>query len=102
MWCLCGYGVGGWCGCADGDGGMRDGRCRNRAESAAMDDTRKSLVLVNYFSSIPLKQVACVHNSAELIGMLHTCYAAAGKRWANFVAVDYYKVGNATLNYLWS
>ncbi|MQM05348.1 hypothetical protein Taro_038159 [Colocasia esculenta] len=74
-----------------GDGGMRDGRCRNRAESAAMHDTGKSLVLVNYFSSIPVKQVACVHNSAELLGMLETCYAAAGNRWANFVAVDYYK-----------
>lgn len=25
--------------------------------------------------------------------MLKTCYGAAGNRWANFVAVDYYKVG---------
>ncbi|CAA7393393.1 unnamed protein product [Spirodela intermedia] len=74
-----------------GDGGMKDGRCRNRAESAPLDDKTKSLVLVNYFSSIPLKQITCVHNSADLMGMLHTCYAAAGSRWANFVAVDYYK-----------
>ncbi|CAA6657347.1 unnamed protein product [Spirodela intermedia] len=74
-----------------GDGGMKDGRCRNRVESAPLDDKTKSLVLVNYFSSIPLKQITCVHNSADLMGMLHTCYAAAGSRWANFVAVDYYK-----------
>lgn len=24
--------------------------------------------------------------------MLQTCFGAAGNRWANFVAVDYYKV----------
>ncbi|XP_052110854.1 PI-PLC X domain-containing protein At5g67130-like isoform X3 [Arachis duranensis] len=30
-------------------------------------------------------------NSASLIDMLQTCHGAAGNRWANFVAVDYYK-----------
>ncbi|GER49290.1 PLC-like phosphodiesterases superfamily protein [Striga asiatica] len=30
-------------------------------------------------------------NSGNLDDMLETCYAAAGNRWANFVAVDFYK-----------
>ena len=75
---------------------MKDGACRNRAESAPLDDSTKSLVLVNYFSSIPLKHISCVHNSGDLMGMLHACYAAAGSRWANFVAVDYYKVNHGS------
>lgn len=77
---------------ADGNGGMHAGSCPNRGESSALDDKSKSLVLVNYFESIPLKQPTCEHNSGELINMLHTCYGASGNRWANFVAVDYYKV----------
>ncbi|KAF8399645.1 hypothetical protein HHK36_015514 [Tetracentron sinense] len=74
-----------------GSGGMYTGSCRNRGESASLDDKSKSLVLVNYFESIPLKQPTCTHNSGDLINMLHTCYGAAGNRWSNFVAVDYYK-----------
>lgn len=77
---------------ADGDGGMNAGSCPNRAESSPLDDKSKSLVLVNYFESIPLKQTTCENNSGDLINMLKTCYNAAGNRWANFVAVDYYKV----------
>jgi hypothetical protein len=77
---------------ADGDGGMQVGKCPNRAESSALNDKTKSLVLVNYFSSIPFKITACEHNSADLINMLRTCFGAAGNRWANFVAVDFYKV----------
>ncbi|KAJ4707254.1 PI-PLC X domain-containing protein [Melia azedarach] len=74
-----------------GNGGMHAGSCPNRAESPALNDKTKSLVLVNYFESMPIKQTTCVHNSGDLINMLHTCYGAAGNRWANFVAVDYYK-----------
>ncbi|KAJ8774973.1 hypothetical protein K2173_019977 [Erythroxylum novogranatense] len=74
-----------------GDGGMHAGSCPNRAESAAMDDKTKSLVLVNYFPSVPTKMFACVDNSGDLVNMLHTCYGDSGNRWANFVAVDYYK-----------
>ncbi|KAL5987899.1 hypothetical protein ACLOJK_035655 [Asimina triloba] len=74
-----------------GDGGMKAGSCPNRAESSPLTDTSKSLVLVNYFRSIPIKLASCGDNSASLINMLHTCYSAAGNRWANFVAVDYYK-----------
>jgi len=59
-----------------------------------MNATTRSLVLVNYFPDAPDMVTACKHNSAPLISMLGTCYNAAGKRWANFVAVDFYKVKN--------
>ncbi|KAK9111147.1 hypothetical protein Scep_018666 [Stephania cephalantha] len=74
-----------------GNGGMKAGSCPNRAESSPMGDKTKSLILVNYFQSIPLKEMACIDNSKDLLYMLHTCQSAAGNRWANFVAVDYYK-----------
>ncbi|XP_057491030.1 PI-PLC X domain-containing protein At5g67130-like [Actinidia eriantha] len=74
-----------------GDGGMNAGSCSNRAESSVLNDMTKSLVLVNYFKSIPIKLTTCVQNSQDLINMLQTCYGSAGNRWANFVAVDYYK-----------
>ncbi|KAK4850941.1 hypothetical protein QYF36_011205 [Acer negundo] len=74
-----------------GNGGMHDGSCPNRGESSGLDDKSKSLVLVNYFETVPVKQTTCQHNSADLVNMLRTCYAAAGNRWANFVALDYYK-----------
>ncbi|XP_073108052.1 PI-PLC X domain-containing protein At5g67130-like [Elaeis guineensis] len=70
---------------------MKAGTCFNRAESSTLSDTSKSLVLVNYFRTIPDKSRTCVDNSADLINMLHTCYGATGNRWANFVAVNYYK-----------
>lgn len=76
----------------DGDDGMHSGSCSNRGESSSLGDKTKSLVLVNHFRSVPIKQTACVDNSADLIRMLDTCYGAAGNRWSNFVAVDYYKV----------
>lgn len=49
-------------------------------------------MLVNYFRTAPLKPITCEDNSGGLIDMLQTCYGAAGNRWANFVAVDFYKV----------
>lgn len=78
---------------ADGDGGRKEGNCPNRAESSPLDDKTKSLVLVNYFRTTPFKPITCEDNSGGLINMLKTCYGAAGNRWANFIAVDYYKVG---------
>lgn len=84
--------------CADGDGGMKEGNCPNRAESSPMNDKTKSLVLVNYFRSIALKPLACVQNSEDLLDILMTCHAAAANRWANFVAVDFYKVFFLSLN----
>ncbi|KAG6396149.1 hypothetical protein SASPL_142291 [Salvia splendens] len=74
-----------------GDDGMKD-KCFNRGESSVLSDTSKSLVLVNYFRSVPMKLLTCVENSGALANMPHTCHAATGNRWANFVAVDYYKV----------
>lgn len=71
---------------------MKSGSCSNRGESAALNEKSKSLVLVNYFRSVPVKIVSCKDNSDDLMRMLDTCYGAAGNRWANFVAVDYYKV----------
>lgn len=77
---------------ADGDGGMHAGSCPNRGESPPMSTTTRSLVLVNYFPDRPDFTQACKYNSAPLMSMVSTCYAAAGKRWPNFIAVDFYKV----------
>ncbi|XP_044490639.1 PI-PLC X domain-containing protein At5g67130-like [Mangifera indica] len=74
-----------------GNGGMVAGSCPNRAESPAMNTQSRSLALVNYFPDVPDFPQACKYNSAPLISMLNTCYEAAGKRWPNFIAVDFYK-----------
>ncbi|KAK7827020.1 pi-plc x domain-containing protein [Quercus suber] len=34
---------------------------------------------------------SCADNSAPLINMTETCYQADGKRWPNFIAVDFYQ-----------
>ncbi|XVF03166.1 hypothetical protein REPUB_Repub04eG0237600 [Reevesia pubescens] len=73
-----------------GDDGEHSGECSNREESAPLNDKTKSLVLINHFRSVPIKGMTCEDNSA-VVSMLDTCYGAAGNRWANFVAVDYYK-----------
>ncbi|KAM3271495.1 hypothetical protein ACQJBY_041974 [Aegilops geniculata] len=74
-----------------GDDGMDAGECSNRAESAPLNDKTKSLVLMNYFPSVPVKLTACLQHNKGLTDMASTCYSAAGNRWANFIAVDYYK-----------
>ncbi|KAE9613035.1 putative PLC-like phosphodiesterase, TIM beta/alpha-barrel domain-containing protein [Lupinus albus] len=74
-----------------GDEGMKAGSCTNRAESPAMDTKSRSLVLVNYFHSTPNRSQSCADNSAPLVSMVKTCQVAAGNRWANFIAVDYYQ-----------
>ncbi|KAI5079639.1 hypothetical protein GOP47_0005118 [Adiantum capillus-veneris] len=74
-----------------GNGGMTAGECPKRAESAAMNSTSRSLVLVNFFRDNPVQAQACKYNSAPLKAMLPVCYAASGNRWPNYVAVDFYK-----------
>ncbi|KAJ1271007.1 hypothetical protein BS78_06G095700 [Paspalum vaginatum] len=74
-----------------GTKGMVKGTCHNRAESAAMNDLSRSLVLVNYFRDLPNLPVACKDNSAPLLDMVTTCHDKSGDRWPNFIAVDFYK-----------
>ncbi|KAI4346701.1 hypothetical protein L6164_007574 [Bauhinia variegata] len=74
-----------------GNGGIMPGSCPKREESSSLDDRSKSLVLVNYFRSPPIKPITCGDHGSGLMNMLSTCYGAAGNRWANFLAVDYYK-----------
>ncbi|KAK6128991.1 hypothetical protein DH2020_037264 [Rehmannia glutinosa] len=74
-----------------GNDGMIAGSCPSRSESSPMNTSSKSLVLMNYFPTNPNATEACVDNSAELISMMKTCFEANGKRWPNFIAVDFYK-----------
>eukprot|EP00249_Psilotum_nudum_P001228 c13603_g1_i1 orf=364-1464(-) len=77
-----------------GDGGMEAGSCANRAESSALNTFGKSLVLENFFPSEANEFTSCKDNSDMLLKMLRVCYNAAGNRWSNFLAVDFYKRSN--------
>ncbi|RAL41326.1 hypothetical protein DM860_010120 [Cuscuta australis] len=73
-----------------GDDGMVNESCTNRAESPSLNTLSRSLVLMNYFPSAPDVSEACIHNSRQLKSMMYTCFEASGKRWPNFIAVDFY------------
>ncbi|XP_010269434.1 PREDICTED: PI-PLC X domain-containing protein At5g67130-like isoform X2 [Nelumbo nucifera] len=74
-----------------GSVGLEAGTCTNREESSPMNAKTRSLVLQNNFPDNPNSDQACAYNSKTLIGMMNSCYEAAGKRWPNFIAVDFYK-----------
>ncbi|CAA2982071.1 PI-PLC X domain-containing At5g67130-like isoform X1 [Olea europaea subsp. europaea] len=74
-----------------GNGGMVPGSCPSRSESSPMNTSSISLVLQNYFPENPNITNACADNSAPLTSMMTTCYEAAGRRWPNFIAVDFYQ-----------
>ncbi|XP_019195270.1 PREDICTED: PI-PLC X domain-containing protein At5g67130-like [Ipomoea nil] len=73
-----------------GNDGMRSGSCPSRSESLPMNTQTISLVLQNYFPDNPNVTASCVDNSAALLSTMDICYEAAGNRWPNFVAVDFY------------
>ncbi|XP_027191440.1 PI-PLC X domain-containing protein At5g67130-like isoform X2 [Cicer arietinum] len=77
-----------------GSDGMRRGLCLNRAESFPMNTTSKSLVLMNYYRNDLNSHEACRDNSSPLIRKMNMCYKAAGNRWPNYIAVDFYKRGD--------
>ncbi|XP_015067098.1 PI-PLC X domain-containing protein At5g67130-like isoform X2 [Solanum pennellii] len=74
-----------------GNDGMKEGSCPSRSESSALSTSGISLVLQNYFPDNPNKTESCLDNSAPLVTMTKTCFEAAGKRWPNFIAVDFYQ-----------
>ncbi|XP_002984037.2 PI-PLC X domain-containing protein At5g67130 [Selaginella moellendorffii] len=74
-----------------GDGGLQPGQCSKRAESTALDNKGVSLFLENYFPTNPADTQACRDNSRPLSQVISACHNAAGNRWANFLAVDFYK-----------
>eukprot|EP00252_Welwitschia_mirabilis_P007767 TRINITY_DN19448_c0_g1_i3.p1 TRINITY_DN19448_c0_g1~~TRINITY_DN19448_c0_g1_i3.p1 ORF type:complete len:426 (-),score=50.52 TRINITY_DN19448_c0_g1_i3:292-1569(-) len=73
-----------------GDAGLQTNSCSNRAESNPLTAKAQTLFLENFFPDNPSIPKACVNNSSPLLSVLNTCRNASG-RWANFLAVDFYK-----------
>lgn len=76
---------------AAGDAGIVPGSCPNRKESMPLNSRSASLFLQNYFPTMPVQNEACKENSG-LPQMAQACYAAAGNRIPNFIAVNFYMV----------
>ncbi|KAL1824300.1 hypothetical protein ACET3Z_011078 [Daucus carota] len=74
-----------------GRSGMITGSCPHRSQSSPLNTKAISLVLQNYFPSNPNITKACVDNSAPLLSMMDACQKAAGRRFPNFIAVDFYQ-----------
>ncbi|KAK8673972.1 hypothetical protein V6N13_112280 [Hibiscus sabdariffa] len=74
-----------------GDGGLKPGRCPNRKESQPLTSKSASLILMNFYTSLPSGDVVCKEHSSSLVSMIRTCYKAAGNRMPNFLAVDFYR-----------
>ncbi|XP_010263486.1 PREDICTED: PI-PLC X domain-containing protein At5g67130-like isoform X2 [Nelumbo nucifera] len=73
-----------------GDPGIVQGSCPNRKESQPLNSRSASLFLQNYFPTFPVEYESCKENSAALVGMIGTCYKAAGNVMPNFLAVNFY------------
>ena len=65
--------------------------CEERVESKNYSGER-SLLLVNWFTTITDGLSPCLNNLDKLKHKLTTCHKKFGK-WANFLAVDYYSKG---------
>ncbi|GAQ89545.1 hypothetical protein KFL_005340100 [Klebsormidium nitens] len=76
-----------------GTRGMDSASCPVRDNgSSGLSDRSKSLVLVNWFGDLEASSAACTDNQlVTLQAKLQACYAAAGSRWANFLAVDFFQ-----------
>ncbi|XP_066343078.1 PI-PLC X domain-containing protein At5g67130-like isoform X2 [Miscanthus floridulus] len=72
-----------------GDPGIVPGSCPNRKESQPLNSRSASLFLQNYFPTMPVQNEACKESSG-LPQMAQACYAAAGNRIPNFIAVNFY------------
>lgn len=73
-----------------GDGGVIQGSCPNRKESKPLNSKSASLILQNYFPTMPVEAEACKEHSAPLANLVGTCYKSAGNVMANFLAVNFY------------
>jgi len=83
---------------AAGDPGIVPGSCPNRKESQPLNSRSASLFMQNYFPTMPVQNEACKENSG-LPQMIQACYAAAGNRIPNFIAVNFYMVTFDPQNY---
>ncbi|CAN1813473.1 PI-PLC X domain-containing protein At5g67130 [Linum perenne] len=74
-----------------GDDGLKPDSCPKRAESPALNLNTISLFLQNHFPTNPNNSRVCLDNSLPLEAAVKTCAKAAGNRWPNFIAVDFYQ-----------